>query len=85
MRRFLAGMLGRRVSERRPSTRLSEGEAVAIAATVIERPDLRVQAIEREGDRVVWTVGTRRRGVNEWVRIADDTGEMLEHRRAGLR
>lgn len=85
MRRFLAGLLGWRGSPRLPSMRLSEGEAVAIAAAVIERPGFGVQRVAQAGDRVVWTVATRNRGVNEWVRIADDTGEMHEHRRAGLR
>ena len=51
MRRPLVGMLGWRVSERRPSTRLSEGEAVA--ATVIERPGFRVQKFTQKGDRLV--------------------------------
>ncbi len=85
MRRLLAGLLGRRPAVAQAPTRLSREEAVGIAATLTGRADLGVQNVEREGVRVVWTVGTRNRGVNEWVRIADDTGEVLEHRRAGLR
>lgn len=85
IRRMLASLLGRHPTIARAPMRLSDAEAVAIAATVTGRADLGVQKVERDGVRVVWTIGTRNRGVNEWVRIADDTGEVLEHRRAGLR
>lgn len=77
--------LGRRVVVARPPTRLSDDEVLAIAATVLTTRTYAVQDVSASGGGVVWTVGTRNRGVNEWVRVADATGAVIEHRRAGLR
>ena len=69
----------------RPPTRLDDDQAIIIASRTIALSGIGVLGVANESHGTIWTVGTQNIGVNEWVRIADATGEILEHRREGLR
>jgi len=79
-------MLFRQTGPHRPACRLTEAEALDIAARAIGgRTGCHVREVVQVGGRIEWHIGTATIGSGTVVRISDATGDVIACDRWGVR
>jgi hypothetical protein len=86
---LISRVLGGWLKKSRPTTRLDEAEAVRIArqaaAGYPDRDLLSMVTLSEESGRITWQVGAAAVGSRLVVTIDDETGQVVEIKRYGIR
>jgi hypothetical protein len=83
---LLRSLVGRPAAPPRPRCRLTEGEAIEIARQALDRDTpLYVQDIVQTEKGVEWLIGTATIGSGVAIRLSDESGNIVDCRRWGIR